>query len=251
MRNIYFVLIIITLLAGCGKKGVLIPPESLLPAPVNDLRVIQKGESFQLSWAPPSREAGGRSLHELAGFRVFKREVLPPDEDCEACPNAYTLMKSVFLDYLQDVRRYDDHLLLSDADVISGKTYQYKLVSFIKDGTAGHDSNKVRCRKAAPPTAPRLKAVFSPTDILLRWEGGVPPANARIIGYNIYRRRADELPASAPLNNSPIPGDEYDDLRLERGVTYIYSVRAVADLEGAMVESEPSDEIKGTLAEPE
>jgi predicted small lipoprotein YifL len=251
MRKIIFALVIITLLAGCGKKGVLIPPESLLPAPVNDLRVIQKGESFQLSWAPPSREAGGRSLHELTGFRVFKREVLPPDEDCEACANAYTLLKSVFLDYLQGVRRYDDHLLLSDADVIVGKTYQYKLVSFIKDGTAGHDSNKARCKKAAPPPAPLLKAVFSPTDISLSWHEGFPPINGRIIGYNIYRRRADELPALAPLNNSPIPGDEYDDLRLERGVTYIYSVRTVAEVDGVLVESEPSNEIKGTLAEPD
>jgi hypothetical protein len=251
MCKILFALLITILFAGCGRKGVLIPPEALLPAPVNDLRVMQKGESFQLSWAPPSREAGGQSLHELAGFRVFKREVLPPDEDCEACANAYTLLKSVFLDYLQGVRRYDDHLLLSDADVIAGKTYQYKLVSFIKDGTAGHDSNKVRCKKAVPPAAPRLKAVFSPTEILLHWERGFPPANGRILGNNIYRRRADEKPALALLNNSPIPGDEYNDLRLERGVTYIYSVRTVAEVDGVMVESEPSNEIKGTLAEPD
>jgi predicted small lipoprotein YifL len=251
MKIILFALTITALLSGCGKKGALIPPEALLPAPVNDLRVIQKGESFQLSWSPPSRGEGGRSLHELAGFRVFKREVLPPDEDCEACQNAYSLLKSVFLDYLQGVRRYDDHLLLSDADVVAGKTYQYKLVSFIQDGTASHDSNKARCKKALPPTAPLLKADISPTDILLHWGGGVPSANGRIIGYNIYRRRADELPALTPLNNSPIPGNEYEDLRLERAMTYIYFVRAVADVEGAMVESEPSNEMKVILAEPD
>jgi len=251
MKKILFAFIITALLAGCGRKGRLIPPEALLPPPVNDLRVIQKGESFQLSWAISSGEPGGRSLHAPAGFHVFKREVLPPDEDCEGCADAYALLKNVFLEYLQGVRQFDDHLFLSDADVIAGKTYQYKLVSFIKDGTAGHDSNKARCKKALPPAAPLLKADISPTDILLHWGGGVPSANGRIIGYNIYRRRADELPALAPLNDSPIPGNKYEDLRLERGVTYIYIVRIVADVGGAMVESEPSNEIKGTLAEPD
>lgn len=251
MCKILFALVIITFLAGCGKKGVLISPEALLPAPVNDLQAAQKGERLQLSWSPPAQEEGGRALKDLSGFRLFKREVLPPDEDCETCANAYRLLKTVDLEYLQGVRRVGNRLFLSDTDVITRTTYQYKIVSFRKDGTSSHDSNKARFKMVVPPTPPRLTALFSVTGILLHWDGGSSLADGRILGCNIYRWRADALPAVVPLNDALVSEHDYEDLRLERGVTYIYALRTVAEVEGEMVESEFSNEIKGKLAEPE
>jgi predicted small lipoprotein YifL len=251
MSRILFALVVITLFVGCGKKGVLISPEALLPAPVNDLRAAQKGESLQLSWSPPAQEEGGRALKDLAGFRLFKREVLPPDEDCESCTNAYRLLKNVDLEYLQDVRRVGDRLYLRDTDVIAQTTYQYKVVSFRKDGTSSHDSNKARLKMVVPPKPPRLTALFSVTGVLLHWEGGSSLPNGKILGCNVYRWRAGALPAVVPLKDAPVSGHDYEDLRLVRGVTYIYALRAVAEVEGAMVESEFSNEIKGMLTEPE
>jgi len=190
-------------------------------------------------------------LKDLAGFRIFKREVLPPDEDCESCPNAYRLLKNVDLDYLQDARRAGDLFFLSDTDVIVGTTYQYKIVSYRKDGTSSHDSNKARLKMVVPPMPPRLTALFSVTGVLLHWEVSASLANGKIIGSNIYRWRADALPAVVPLNDVFVPGNDFEDLRLERGVTYIYALRTVAEIEGEIVESKFSDEIRGKLAEPE
>jgi predicted small lipoprotein YifL len=251
MRKILFALVIITLFAACGKKGVLISPDAQLPAPVNDLRAAQMGESFQLSWSLPTQEERGRALKDLAGFRLFKREVLPPEEDCESCPNAYRLLKSLDMEYLQDVRLSGGRMFLRDIDVISGTTCQYKVVSLRKDGTSSRDSNKARLKKVAPPAPPRLTAHFSATGVLLHWEGGAAPANGKLLGCNVYRWRADALPALVPTNDSPVPGPDYEDLGLERGKTYIYALRTVAEVEGGMVESELSNEVKGTLVEPE
>lgn len=250
MQRILMITVLV-LLAGCGRKGRLIPPEALRPAPVSDLQIAQKGESFQVYWSQPAEGEGKRPIKDLAGFHLFKREVLPPDEDCESCPNAYKSLKIVDLEYLQDVRRIGGRLYISDADVETGKTYQYKLLSFQKNGTPSRDSNKARCKKVPPPAPPRLKAVFSPTGVLLHWEVGVLPANSTVIGYNIYRLRADALPPLVPVNAAPLQGSDYDDPRLERGVTYTYTVRTVAELEGVKVESEPSNEVKGALAEPD
>jgi len=251
MRRILVALVIITLFAGCGKKGVLISPEALLPAPVNDLRAAQMGESFQLSWSIPTQEERGRALKDLAGFRLFKREVLPPEEDCESCPNAYRLLKSVDMEYLQDVRLSGGRLFFKEADVIAGTTCQYKVVSFRKDGTSSRDSNKARLKKVTPPAPPLLTAHFSATGVLLHWKEGAAPANGKLLGCNVYRWRADDLPALVPLNESPVPGPDYEDLGLERGKTYIYALRTVAEVEGSLVESEFSNEVKGTLVEPE
>ncbi|MGA2151250.1 MAG: lipoprotein, partial [Geobacteraceae bacterium] len=115
MQRILMITVLV-LLAGCGRKGRLIPPEALRPAPVSDLQIAQKGESFQVYWSQPAEGEGKRPIKDLAGFHLFKREVLPPDEDCESCPNAYKSLKIVDLDYLQDVRRVGGRLFLSDAD---------------------------------------------------------------------------------------------------------------------------------------
>jgi predicted small lipoprotein YifL len=249
MKKFLFLIFILSL-AGCGRKGPLIAPEALVPGAVSDLRTAQKGERFQVSWPPPSRDEGGRALKDLAGFRLFKREVLPPGEDCEACPDAYRLLKEIDLEYLQDVRSSAGRLFFSDAAVLAGTTYQYKIVSFRKDGTSSRDSDRARRKRVTPPAAPRLQGVFSATGVLLHWTEGVSPASGKVIGYNVYRRRADALPALVPLNSALVPGPDFEDLRLDRSVTYGYAVRTVAEIEGETVESEPSNEVLGTPAEP-
>ena len=59
---------LLLLLAACGRRGALLPPEALLPAPVADLQVAQRGEAFELSWSRPTTTDKGRPLKDLAGF---------------------------------------------------------------------------------------------------------------------------------------------------------------------------------------
>jgi predicted small lipoprotein YifL len=251
MRRILIIAVLALLLAGCGRKGKLISPEALRPAPVSDLQIGQRGESFQVSWSQPTEGEGKKPIKDLAGFHLFKREVLPPEEDCESCADAYKSLKIVDLKYLQDVRQVGGRLFFNDSDVVTGKTYQYKLLSFQKNGTPSRDSNKARCKKLLPLAPPQLKAVSSPTGVILHWEGGALPANSKVIGYNLYRSRGDALLPLLPTNKAPMPGSDYEDWHLEQGVAYTYIVRAVADMDGVKIESEPSNAVKGMLAEPE
>jgi predicted small lipoprotein YifL len=251
MKNLFPIIIVFLLITGCGRKGALVPPEALFSAPVNDLKVTQKGESFQLSWSIPERSEGGTPAGELAHFRLFKREVLPPEEDCESCADAYQVLNDVDLDYLRNARRSGKRLFLSDTAVVSGRTYQYKVVSKMKDGASSGDSNKSRLTKVVPLPAPSLKLFSTPTSILLHWEGTALPANGSTTGYNIYRWRADGLPAISPLNDVPLSTPYYEDFRLDRGVTYIYNVRSVVESGGSILEGMPSNEERGALAEPD
>jgi predicted small lipoprotein YifL len=251
MKKLFPIVIAILLITGCGRKGSLVQPEALLSAPVHDLKVSQKGESFQLSWSIPEQNEGGKAARGLAFFRLFKREVLPPEEDCEACPNAYRVLNDVDLEYLRNTHRSGERLFLNDAAVDAGKTYQYKVVSYMKDGTPSRESNKSRLTKAVPLPAPRLKAISTPTSVLLHWEEGTLSAHGSPMGYNIYRRRADALPAILPLNSAPLSVTDYEDLRLDRGVTYFYTVRSAVEGDGATLESIPSNEERGALSEPD
>lgn len=238
----------LALMAGCGKKGALIAPEALAPAPVADLAVAQKGERFQLSWSAPSKKESGAPLKDLAGFLLFRRLLLPPAEDCEECPSAYAELARVDLDYLQGVRRMGNRFLYDDADIKKGKSYQYKLRSFTADGTRSRDSNKARASALTPPLPPVLEALSSASGVVLAFVA-LPPEQGNFIGYNIYRsKEGGEMPLS-PLNATAVTGTTYEDKDLVLGVRYSYTVTTLAALNGQLAESAPSNLAQGAILE--
>lgn len=251
MKKTLLVIFMVLLLAGCGKKGNLVPPEALLPAPVADLKVEQQGERFVVSWSRPAREEGGGALRDLAGFRLFRRELLPPGADCEECPDAYRLVATVDLQYPQGVTARDGRFFFQDDEPAAGKSYRYKVVSLKKDGTISRASNRAGKKKESPPLPPTVRAVSSPTGIQLEWKAPAVPAGERIEGYNVYRRRGAEGAYGTPLNGTPLREAAFEDTRLERGARYRYAVRTVAVVEGETVESDLSGEVEGALTEPE
>jgi predicted small lipoprotein YifL len=251
IKRFIVILAVSLLAAGCGKKGPLVSPDALIPSPVNDLKLCQRGESFQASWSIRDIKKGADPSKTLEAFRLMRREVLPPDEDCETCPNAYQVVKEVFLDYPQDARRMGDQIFVSDSSAINGKTYQYKVVSYMRDGTPSNDSNKFRVEKVAPPPPVRLYADPSPTSIVLSWKDTQAPERANLKGYNLYRWRTNESPAVVPLNGTLLQTTEYEDFRLERGIGYTYCVRSVAESDGIPVESPSSNEVRAALSEPD
>jgi len=251
MNKILIILCVPLLLTACGRTGPLIPPEALVPAAVTDLRVEQKGADFLVSWSRPTEEKGGRSLKELAGFRLFKREVLPPGEDCEDCPSAYRLEKSVDLEFPEGIGIAGTRYVYADADTVEGKTYRYKVVSFKKDGTVSPQSNKGTRKRVALPRPPVVTLSSSLNGVTLKWSGAQPPAGGRLEGYVIYRKRESETGYANPLNSVPEKGPAYEDKRVEWGSRYDYVVRSVAVVDGETVESAPSNEVRGALSEPE
>lgn len=244
------VLIGIILLAGCGKKGALVPPEALVPAAISDLRVEQKGERFLVLWSSPTRQEGGGALRNLAGFRLFRRDLLPPGEDCEECQDAYRLLTTIDLDspgggVVGNLGLYyDDALTL-------GKSYRYKVIGSGKDGSVSRPSNKADRKDVASPRAPVLQALATPTGIRLTWQAPAAPASGHIAGYNVYRKRSGGVFPLTPLTHVPLTGTLYEDDNLEQGVRYAYVVRTVALTEKETVESDPSNEVESARAEPE
>lgn len=252
MKRLLVLIILATILPGCGRKGPLVPPEALVPAAVTDLACEQRGERFLLSWTPPSREVGGRALREPTGFALYRRQVLPAGEDCEECPNAYRLVREATPDAAGTLRRAAGRSYLDDTDLAEGTTYQYKLASVKTDGTASPPSNRVRRRFLAPIPAPTgLTLTASATAIELRWDAPPLPADAKLLGYRLYRSRGNEPLPLQPLTAAPVTDTRYEDLQLERDVAYRYAVRSVVRLGDETAESQLSTEATGTLAPPE
>jgi len=238
----------LALLLGCGKKGPLVPPEALAPAAIGNLSVVQQGGRFQVSWSAPGRQEGGDRLEDLAGFLLFKRTLLPPAEDCETCPSAYTEVAHVDLDYPKGVKRLGNRYLFEDYDLKQGKAYQYKVRSFNTDGVQSTDSNKARHTALAAPLPPVVEALPSATGLVLAFVA-LPPDEGSITGYNIYRSKAGSPMPTAPLNAKPLNAKTYEDKDLLVGVRYSYTVTSVVTVNGESAESDPSNQVEATLPE--
>jgi len=248
-RFLFF--IVVMFLAGCGRKGPLKPPEALVPAPVADLRVVQQGGQFLVSWSRPSGEEGGGALRDLARFLLFRREILPPGEDCEECADAYRLLRSIDLEYPRGVTVSGGRYFLHDADLTEGTTYRYKVLSLKQDGTASRASNRADAKNVVPPQPPAVTAASSLSGVVLTWKGVAPPPEGRIEGYNVYRKEEGDKLSLLPLNGTPVTEATFTDTHLEWGKQYDYAVRTVARIAGGTVESGLSNQVRGALAEPE
>jgi predicted small lipoprotein YifL len=245
-----FILFVVLLLCtACGKKGPLIPPDSSAPAPVSALQVAQQGEGFRISWLAPEQDRRNPGPSTLAGFRLYRREVRSPNDECPTCGADDLLIRTVDLEYLQDVVRIGNLFVVVDGDVKLGMSYQYQVTAFEKSGAENRDSGRVKRKKVRPPPTPNVRLEEVPAGLMLEW-APVQAVAGTLSGYNVYRLRPAEHYAFRPVNPAPIAEIRYEDLRLEPETLYRYQVRAVALVDGETVESDPSPQVEGRFVLP-
>jgi hypothetical protein len=93
----------------------------------------------------------------------------------------------------------------------------------------------------APPAVIDISATITEAAIDLRWQ-----AVAGAVGYRVFRAEEDGGAAAvpgrfpAPVLAGVTPVAAYRDTQFEFGRRYVYTVRTVAQAEGAAVESDPS-----------
>jgi predicted small lipoprotein YifL len=230
-------LMLLLVLAGCGKKGPVQPLRQPLPAAPEALTVQQKGDRFLVAWRPPARNLDGSALENLEKFRVYKMRY-DLANDCPECRDTSVLLQEVDLDYLRDVRRVGERLYLWDTELEAGVGYQYRIVPV---NTKRREGAPVILRLpfVNPPAAPGgLAAENHDLMVRLRWQPVTEAgAEAELLGYNLYRREGDEPFAFAPVNPEILTEPTFEDYGVENGRTYIYSVRTVARIRGNTVES--------------
>jgi predicted small lipoprotein YifL len=243
------VFLILFTLCGCGKRGALIPPEALVPAPVTNLAVVQQGDHFQVSWSAPTKEQGGTRLKDLAGFILFRRVLLPANQDCEECAGAYAERARIDLEYLQDTRHIGNLYFFDDRDLKKDLSYQYKVRSFSADGAQSRDSNKAHHTAVSAPFPPVLEALSSSSGVVLAFVA-IPPEEGKLLGYSIFRSRSGQPAPLTPLTPKPLNANKYEDQEVQIGVQYDYSVRTVVVLpNGETAESAFSNQASGTMLE--
>ena len=109
-------------------------------------------------------------------------------------------MKLIDPEFLQDVLQIGSRYCLFDSELQDEKTYQYKVVSFEKDGATSKGSNKARKTKLVPPAPPELSTTKTPDSVTLQWKTPPPTHGESLEGFSIYRKlAANEVMPLSPI----------------------------------------------------
>ena len=155
-------------LGGCGFKDKPVPPQQVLPRPVNDLRHQLSEKGVTLYWSYPVETVTGEDLDDISEFVMF-RAVVPVDSYCETCPIPFgtpiSLPGGALPDEGKKTATYQATLLRP------GNLYFFKVRSKSGWWAESADSNTVRFLWNTPALAPEgLSIIAGDKSNALQWE---------------------------------------------------------------------------------
>ena len=213
--------------AGCGFKTDPVPPQNVVPRPIDDLTYSIDETGVTLRWTYPEKSVNGDELTEIYSFDVY-RAVVPIDEICETCPIPFGEPTEIPGGPTADagkrrIGEYTTSLLRPD------HKYFYKMTSRISWWAASTDSNIVSFVWQIPPSIPGGFTVEAgDSRIALGWQ----PVTTLIDGSTTNKKILYQVSRSEggkefePLGNL-LTVTSYEDRSVINGKTYFYKVQSL------------------------
>ncbi len=245
-RCVCMVLLGVSLLffGGCGYKNPPVPPESVVPKPINDLRYTLDSKGVELSWTYPVETIKGTDIKQIDSFEVY-RAVIPLEDYCGGCPIPFGEALEVPGGVpLEETRRKAVH---QESLLRAGHKYFYKIRSRTSWWASSDDSNIVSFVYHTPAMAPEsLKLKAEGKNLVLSWK----PVTAYLDGskvdmpvkYQILRSRGGK---GFEAVGRPLAVTEYVDTQVEKGEKYFYKVQSLILLEGELAKGGMSAVVDG------
>jgi hypothetical protein len=235
---------------GCGKQGDPAPPLRAVPAPTQDLAVVQQGPRLLLSFTYPQVTPAGTALEGISAVEIYqatrpsaegKANPMDPRE-FNAAAKLFQRLSEADLTAATEGQRINVLLPLPEATAApAGSTAppappaQYFAVrTFGKEGDKSELSNVAAVVPKTPPPAPERVTVTARADgVFVEWS----PVEAATAGYNIYRRGSQERAYGRPIHTAGPQERSWLDDTARFGQSYIYTVTALSQQQPAPVES--------------
>jgi hypothetical protein len=157
LRIVAAAVMTIAIVAGCGAKSRPIAPELTHPDSINDLSAKPDPKGIRLTWSRPMKYSGGKSLKDLAGFRVLRAE------------GDGSLINIADLP-ITDQERFQKvrHFAYIDTTAEMGHSYRYTMIAETTDGYQSDPSNVVQQTRTQP------KAPLTPENFKLPMPAPLP-----------------------------------------------------------------------------
>lgn len=235
------------LVAGCGYKNDPVPPETVVPVAIDDLRYAIDESGVLLTWTFPDRTIGGKDIVAISSFDLY-RAVMPLKDYCPSCPIPFTKLAEIPGGVTADKAAGEGQRRGGEyrASLLRSRhMYFYKLRARTSWWADSADSNIVSFVWNVPAKAP--ESVLTTADdsrVILRWQPVTTLIDSRPvagkISYQVLRSTGGKQ--FVPIGQ-PITADTYVDSPLINGQKYYYKVQSQQNIEGYLVEGGISEVI--------
>jgi hypothetical protein len=233
---LYFALAL--MLVGCGAKGPLRAKLDAAPDVVRQLQVSQLGGLVQLGWTVEGVDRDGAAPDGLSGFRI-KRLAYDAVDGCPTCRDPQQTVAEIDFRHPDPAQRHNERFFWRDLEVRSGSGYSYAVAPLTLAGQEGPMATDHIVVQPAQPAPTGLTAQAGDGQVTLSWPAASVPAEARLLGYNLYRSQQGRPLPAVPLNARPLNANGLVDRGLDNGRTYEYHISSVIEREGRALESSP------------
>jgi hypothetical protein len=249
-------LALFSFMLSCGKRKPPLPPIERIPQRV-EITGFQRGNQIRLEWTMPARNAPDGSIQNISEVTVYR--LAEPSDSTQSLTEEEFASRSTIIANLpvKDTDFQRKTLTFIDTLEFAGQKVRLRYaVRFANaSGSKAAFSNFLLIEPAAKVAkSPSLLPVrVTQDEVILNWTppmenvDGSKPAN--ILGFNLYRAKADETPAKL-INQTPLTANQFGDANFEFGTSYKYFVRTVSlgtnaelveSLESNIVEIVPKD----------
>ena len=227
---------------GCGYKNYPVPPENVVPKPIEDLRYTVDEKGVNLTWSYPVQTVKGTDLQEISSFELY-RAVVPLADYCGTCPIPFgepqILPGGISV---QETRRQGTYLT---SLLRSGHKYFFKVRSRTSWWASSDDSNIVSFVWHTPTKAPEgVKAEIGDGKVTIRWSPVTAYMDGRKVDmpveYQVLRSHGGR---GFEAMGEPVSGTEFVDRRFTLDQKYFYKVQSLLLLEGNIAGGSTSEEI--------
>lgn len=220
-----------------------------------NLNAVQRGSSVVLRWPAPSLPANQSETAKLYIARAdVYRLVEQRDQQPILDPFDFEELSQLVgsLDRAQiEVQakaggriEFTDGLNVGAASGLARVRLRYAIRYVNGRNQAAPFSNSVAVEPVATVAGPPADLrVSAPEQDVVELSWSAPADNvdgtrpAAVIGYNIYRRKADGTTAGSPINDDPVAETTFRDARFDYTVAYVYFVRALSQGATGLIES--------------
>jgi hypothetical protein len=249
-------LLMVAAIAGCGKKGPPVAPETREPRAPDSLSATVGPDGIAVAWTNPRTRADNSRLRDLTTVRLYRSA---DDGRAEPKPairsgdrvSGYDLLGTIDLARPLPATLDGRQVRLVDRkDLIDGRRYTYVVLATDSRGRTSPPSPRRSVVYIVAPEPPGpLSGEGGEREARLAWEpprrlqDGRPLTGA--LTYEVLRAVSPDAPP-VPVTAAPIADPRYTDAGLENEQTYHYAVRAIRADAGGIAQSDLSPPIAVT-----
>lgn len=219
------------LAGGCGYKTEPLPPDSIVPMAIDDLRYSVSEKSVILKWTFPKETIRGTDLTNVTSFDVF-RAVVPLKDYCSTCPIPFQVAMKVPGGLVDPEGNrqgaYETEILRS------GHKYFFKVLARTSWWAASADSNIVTFVWHVPPSGPEgLSIKVADASAALNWQPVTTLQDGQAVEYPLSYQvlRSKDNKAFAAIGEATA-STAFTDNSIINGQTYYYQVQSILMIEG-------------------